>query len=268
MAFPNKSSKSKCNSKRLPSNMMKYTRVWSLTKNENAKHQKFISTIKAVLKHKELLTDADNDGYNDMDFWNKVSTYLKTDLSLSKKPILLKKSFENFYTREDFKEYNENQNTMKQLNKQCISTFKFNKDNMIILNNLVSQLEENEIEEQKNDVGSSIGLNHLSSLNEILPSDFYKTSAYSLFAEEVNNLTYFIENNKLNDEYDFVFSNSYSDSKNVPTLTDIEYTIPDWAYQRNTQNTQYSHYYRYMALKSQLEIFHNSIFNNKNKRKQ
>ena len=267
MACPNQSNKTKCNSKKLPSSMMKYTSVWALKTNENAKQEKFISTIKAVLKHKQLLTDVNNDSYDDIDFWNAVSTYLKTDYSICKKPILLKKSFENFYTKEDFNEYDEYRNTMKQLNEQCVSTFKFNEDNMIVLNNLDGQLEENQDEEHKVNEGSGSGLNHLSSSKEILPSDFYKTSAYSLFAEEVNNLTYVIENNKLNNEDDFVVTNAYSDSKSVPTLTDLGYTIPDWAYQRDSPNTQYSHYYRYMAMKSHLEKFHNMIYNNKKKKK-
>lgn len=266
MAWPSKSNKSKCSSKKLPSNMLKYTSVWSHRTNANAKQQKFTSTIKAVLKHKDFLIDVSNDRHDDMDFWNTVSTYLKTDFCICKKPILLKKSFENFYTKEDFEEDNENQITMKHLHEQCVSTFRFDKNNMIILNNLDGLLEKNTIEEHKDVVVSNSGLDHLSSSEEILPSEFYKASAYSLFAKEVNNLTYVFENNKLKNQHDFVVSDTYSDLKTVPTLTDIEYTIPDWAYQ-NFQNTQHLHSYRYMALTSQLEEFHNSIFNIKSKMK-
>lgn len=265
MAYPKKNTNSKYNSKRLPNNMMKYTSVWSFKTNENAKNQRFISTIKAVLEHDYLLDNVINDNYDDINFWNTVSTYLKVEFFINKKPILLKKLFENFYIKEDFAEFNENLDLIKELNQQCLSTFKFNKNNMIVLNKKDGELAVKENNDRADKICSNSGHNNFSSPNEIIPSEFFKSSAYSLFTEEVNYLSSFFLDNTPNIENGLVSLDTNSNI--LPTLADISFTIPDWVYQRNSQNTQYSHYYRYNALKSQLELFHSLIFNSKKKKK-
>lgn len=280
MPYSKKVKNAKCQSKKLPSHMIRYTNVWSFKSNDEAKFQRFSNTIKAVLDSKHLLSKLKaTDIYDDYQFWKSVSKYLKAEYSISKKPGLLKKFFKNFYLKETSCEFFESQDELESLNVRCIATYKFDKNQMILLNStgekiLPIPIQNKIVEKEKIPESSMHGddtqevLNKLPTegtyynespdLEKLNASEYFKSSAYSLFSAETEHLVCVLENIKPTiDPSKFYSIDSYDQPYNkVPTLADVDYALPDWVFEPNSHRNQYTHFHRCVAFQSQLELFY------------
>lgn len=273
MPYSRKVDNAYCQSKKLPDHMIRYTNVWSFKSNYGAKFDRFLHTIKAVLEFNHLLKELyTTENYDDTEFWNTVSKHLKTEHFISKKPKLLKKFFKSFYFKENLAEYSDKQDVVEQLNSQCLAIYKFDKNNMILLNSSDYPVDcppiEVETEEkipqpnETQDVVSKLMADrttHYESpdLDKINASEYFKASAYSLFSAENEHLVGVLKNvNTSINPAEFYGLDSYNQSYNsIPKLSDLEYTFPDWVHESNSQCNQYTHFHRYVAVQSQLDMY-------------